>query len=148
MRTKLAARIPSPEAVVRPLRGSRLGHDDARGTQGANKICEPAIRESPFNGIVSDSKRAETRKMATKKKPSKRGWRQTSSIPQSRSLMERLAALSQSKPTKTSAPGERSLGSDTFIRTCCQPMPVAISNCYKSLADEAVSLRLTVSGPS
>jgi hypothetical protein len=33
--------------------------------------------------------------MATKKKPSKRGWKQTSASPQPRSLMERLAALSQ-----------------------------------------------------
>ena len=33
--------------------------------------------------------------MATKKKKSKRGWKETSSIPQPRSLMERLAALSQ-----------------------------------------------------
>jgi len=34
--------------------------------------------------------------MATKKKkPSKRGWKQTSSVPRPRSLMERLAALAQ-----------------------------------------------------
>jgi hypothetical protein len=33
--------------------------------------------------------------MATKKKPSKRGWKQTPTVPQPRSLMARLAALTQ-----------------------------------------------------
>jgi hypothetical protein len=43
----------------------------------------------------SDSQHAETGEMATKKKSSKRGWKQTSAVPRSRSLMERLAALAQ-----------------------------------------------------
>lgn len=33
--------------------------------------------------------------MATKKKPSKRGWKQNSPVPRPASLMQRLAALSQ-----------------------------------------------------
>ena len=48
--------------------------------------------------------------MATKKKPSKRGWRQTSSIPQSRSLMERLAALSQQQANENERTGRTQPG--------------------------------------
>jgi hypothetical protein len=76
------------------------------GTQVRDqKFLRAVIRESPFNVIVSDSKRAETRKMATKKKPSRRGWKQTSSMPQSRSLMERLAALSQQQANENERTG-------------------------------------------
>jgi hypothetical protein len=43
--------------------------------------------------------------MATKKKQSKRGWKQTSSVPRSRSLMERLAALAQQQANENERTG-------------------------------------------
>lgn len=48
--------------------------------------------------------------MATKKKTGKRGWRQTSSLPQSRSLMERLAALSQQQANENERTGRTQPG--------------------------------------
>jgi hypothetical protein len=60
--------------------------------------------------LLSDSKRAETREMATKKKPSKRGWKQTSSVPRPRSLMERLAALAQQQANENGRTGRAQPG--------------------------------------
>jgi hypothetical protein len=81
------------------------GEPDLEDAPHGQIFLRAADRSNLFGVIVSDSKRAETRKMATKKKPGKRGWKQASSKPQSASLMERLAALPQQQANENERTG-------------------------------------------
>ena len=111
-----SAHAVKPFARRRPIRCAEFGQAEGCRSQNGGEpdredaphgqiFLRPADRSNLFGVIVSDLKRAETRKMATKKKPGKRGWKQGSSKPQSASLMERLAALPQQQANENERTG-------------------------------------------